>query len=72
MKIHTTELEKQMSAGASYIDMFKGIDRRRTEIVSRPNKATCHGTDRLPAPQSLMVFAMQLLSGQNLIGQGVQ
>ncbi|KAJ9092418.1 hypothetical protein QFC20_007373 [Naganishia adeliensis] len=25
MKIHTTELEKQMSAGASYIDMFKGL-----------------------------------------------
>lgn len=38
MKIHTTELEKQMSAGASYIDMFKGIDRRRTEIVSSVRK----------------------------------
>ncbi|KAJ9111217.1 hypothetical protein QFC22_006592 [Naganishia vaughanmartiniae] len=48
MKIHTTELEKNMSAGASYLDMFKGVDRRRTEI-------------------SLMVFAAQLLSGQNLI-----
>lgn len=34
MKIHTTELEKKMTVGASYIDMFKGIDRRRTEIVS--------------------------------------
>ncbi|KAJ9104114.1 hypothetical protein QFC19_004098 [Naganishia cerealis] len=32
MKIHTTELEKKMTAGASYIDMFRGIDRRRTEI----------------------------------------
>ncbi|KAJ9114965.1 hypothetical protein QFC24_007081 [Naganishia onofrii] len=53
MKIHTTELEKNMSAGASYLDMFKGVDRRRTEV-------------------SLMVFAAQLLSGQNLIGQGVQ
>jgi SP family general alpha glucoside:H+ symporter-like MFS transporter len=43
MKIHTTELEKQMSAGASYIDMFKGIDRRRTEIVS----GTKRGSDMI-------------------------
>jgi SP family general alpha glucoside:H+ symporter-like MFS transporter len=34
MKIHTTELEKKMTSGASYLDMFRGIDRRRTEIVS--------------------------------------
>jgi SP family general alpha glucoside:H+ symporter-like MFS transporter len=41
MKIHTTELEKNMSAGASYLDMFKGVDRRRTEVVSRKNALSC-------------------------------
>lgn len=70
MKIHTTELEKQMSAGASYFDMFKGIDRRRTEIVSRVNEMC--DVMLILRWKSLMVFAMQLLSGQNLIGQGVQ
>lgn len=35
MMVHTTELEKQAEVGTSYIDCFKGIDRRRTEIVSR-------------------------------------
>ncbi len=33
MYIHTTELEKSTQAGTSYIDCFRGIDRRRTEIV---------------------------------------
>ncbi|KAJ7585660.1 maltose permease [Mycena floridula] len=51
--IHTTAMERQIQEGTSYIQCFKGIDRRRTEIA-------------------MMVFAMQLLSGQNLIGQGVQ
>ncbi|KAE9391257.1 maltose permease [Gymnopus androsaceus JB14] len=53
MMIHTTELERQVSEGTSYIDCFRKTDLRRTEIV-------------------MMVFAMQLLSGENLIGQGVQ
>jgi SP family general alpha glucoside:H+ symporter-like MFS transporter len=53
MMQHTTELEIENSKGATYIDCFRGVDRRRTEIV-------------------MMVFASQLLSGQNLIGQGVQ
>jgi SP family general alpha glucoside:H+ symporter-like MFS transporter len=53
MMKHTTELEIQAAFGTSYIDCFRGIDRRRTEIV-------------------MMTFAMQLLSGQNLIGQGIQ
>jgi SP family general alpha glucoside:H+ symporter-like MFS transporter len=53
MMVHTTELEKQVSEGTTYLDCFKKTDRRRTEIV-------------------MMVFAMQLLSGENLIGQGVQ
>ncbi|KZT59946.1 sugar transporter [Calocera cornea HHB12733] len=53
MMVHTTELEKQATAGASYIDCFRKTDLRRSEIV-------------------MMVFAMQLLSGENLIGQGVQ
>lgn len=33
MMIHTNELEKDIDAGTSYWDCFKGIDRRRTEIV---------------------------------------
>lgn len=33
MMVHTDELEKQMEQGTSYWDCFKGIDRRRTEIV---------------------------------------
>jgi SP family general alpha glucoside:H+ symporter-like MFS transporter len=53
MMVHTTELERQVSEGTTYLDCFRKTDRRRTEIV-------------------MMVFAMQLLSGENLIGQGVQ
>ena len=33
MMIHTTALEKKMTSGASYLDCFKGVDLRRTEIV---------------------------------------
>lgn len=33
MMIHTNDLEKDIDAGTSYWDCFKGIDRRRTEIV---------------------------------------
>ncbi|ROT37115.1 sugar transporter [Sodiomyces alkalinus F11] len=33
MMVHTNELEKAISAGTKYWDCFKGIDRRRTEIV---------------------------------------
>ncbi|KAF2829603.1 trehalose transporter [Ophiobolus disseminans] len=33
MMRHTNELEKEMSAGTSYLDCFKGVNRRRTEIV---------------------------------------
>lgn len=33
MMVHTTALENQITAGASYWDCFKGIDLRRTEIV---------------------------------------
>ncbi|GHJ90283.1 hypothetical protein NliqN6_6685 [Naganishia liquefaciens] len=72
MKIHTTELEKKMTAGASYIDMFKGIDRRRTEIVGERFDRCSAVQLNFYFLQSLMVFAAQLLSGQNLIGQGVQ
>ncbi|KZO94742.1 sugar porter family MFS transporter [Calocera viscosa TUFC12733] len=32
MMIHTNELEKEMTAGTSYLDCFKGCDLRRTEI----------------------------------------
>ncbi|KAF2792111.1 sugar transporter [Melanomma pulvis-pyrius CBS 109.77] len=33
MMVHTNELEKEISAGTSYLDCFKGVDLRRTEIV---------------------------------------
>ena len=33
MMVYTNELEKANSSGTSYIDCFKGTDRRRTEIV---------------------------------------
>ncbi|TVY40616.1 Maltose permease [Lachnellula occidentalis] len=33
MMVHTNALEKDIDAGTSYWDCFKGIDRRRTEIV---------------------------------------
>jgi SP family general alpha glucoside:H+ symporter-like MFS transporter len=33
MMIHTNEMEKQVSAGTTYWDCFKGTERRRTEIV---------------------------------------
>src|SRR6266536_4986092 len=33
MMSHTNELEKQISAGTSYWDCFKGVDLRRTEIA---------------------------------------
>lgn len=33
MMIHTNQMEKEASAGTSYTDLFKGTNRRRTEIV---------------------------------------
>lgn len=33
MMIHTNALEKEISAGTSYFDCFKGVDLRRTEVV---------------------------------------
>ncbi|KAH7413405.1 general substrate transporter [Cadophora sp. MPI-SDFR-AT-0126] len=33
LMIHTNELEKEIDAGTSYLDCFRGIDLRRTEIV---------------------------------------
>lgn len=33
MMVHTTALEEKITAGASYLDCFKGVDLRRTEIV---------------------------------------
>uniref|UniRef100_A0A060SY56 ARAD1A09746p n=1 Tax=Blastobotrys adeninivorans TaxID=409370 RepID=A0A060SY56_BLAAD len=32
MMVHTTELEKKVQAGATYLDCFKGTDLRRTEV----------------------------------------
>jgi SP family general alpha glucoside:H+ symporter-like MFS transporter len=34
MMIHTNDLEKEISSGTSYWECFKGVDLRRTEIVS--------------------------------------
>ncbi|KAI1372586.1 sugar transporter [Hypoxylon crocopeplum] len=33
MMVHTSALEQKITKGASYLDCFKGVDRRRTEIV---------------------------------------
>lgn len=33
LMVHTNALEKSISAGTSYLDCFKGTDRRRTEIT---------------------------------------
>ena len=33
MILHTNEVEKEMTAGTSFIDCFKGINLRRTEIA---------------------------------------
>lgn len=33
MMIHTNELEKEINSGTSYLDCFRGIDLRRTEIA---------------------------------------
>ena len=33
MMVHTTALEEKITAGTTYLDCFKGTDRRRTEIV---------------------------------------
>ncbi|KAL6851262.1 hypothetical protein ACO1O0_008390 [Amphichorda felina] len=33
MMVHTNELEKEQTAGTSYMDLFKGVNLRRTEIV---------------------------------------
>jgi len=32
MMVHTTALEDKITAGASYLDCFRGVDRRRTEV----------------------------------------
>jgi SP family general alpha glucoside:H+ symporter-like MFS transporter len=33
MMVHTTNLEEKITSGASYLDCFKGVNLRRTEIV---------------------------------------
>ncbi|MCJ1355144.1 MAG: hypothetical protein MMC33_005135 [Icmadophila ericetorum] len=33
MMVHTTALEEKITKGTSYLDCFKGTDRRRTEII---------------------------------------
>lgn len=33
MMVHTNEMEKELLAGTSYLDLFRGVNLRRTEIV---------------------------------------
>ncbi|PNY24100.1 General alpha-glucoside permease [Tolypocladium capitatum] len=33
MMVHTNEMEKEIQSGTSYMDLFKGVNLRRTEIV---------------------------------------
>ena len=33
MMVHTNEIEKEVEAGTSFLDCFKGTNRRRTEIA---------------------------------------
>jgi len=33
MIVHTVNIEAQVEAGASYLDCFKGVELRRTEIA---------------------------------------
>lgn len=33
MMVHTNEIEKEMQSGTSYLDCFKGVDLRRTEVA---------------------------------------
>ncbi|KAF4459470.1 mfs alpha-glucoside transporter [Fusarium albosuccineum] len=49
MMVHTTELEKSLCADATYLECFKGINLRRTEIASMtlcsqtlPGQAMCY------------------------------
>ena len=70
MMVHTTELERETTAGATYIDCFRKTDLRRTEIVCILLYLLVRVL--ILSIQVMMVFAMQLLSGENLIGQGVQ
>lgn len=34
MMVHTNNFEKELESGTSYLDCFKGVDRRRTEICA--------------------------------------
>jgi len=69
MMEHTTALEIENSAGASYIDCFRKSDRRRSvyPLLRFIMADGGHFFDRTEI--SMMIFAAQLLSGQNLIGK---
>lgn len=61
MMQHTNQLEMDISAGTSYWDCFKGIDRRRTEIVCM----VCDGLTAQPprfSPLTLTRFLLLSLS----------
>lgn len=40
MMVHTNEIELHMQTGVTYMDLFKGVDRRRTEISCMAQLAT--------------------------------
>jgi len=69
--VYTITLENQETSGASYAECFRGVNRRRTEIVSipRPESATYRSgliIGRLPRTWSsglLKSYAVTLLSG---------
>ena len=54
---YTTSMEKAESEGASFFDCFRGINRRRTEIVSNADtiwmQLTCSELRRLGSANSL-------------------
>jgi SP family general alpha glucoside:H+ symporter-like MFS transporter len=65
--VHITNLERAETAGASFFEIFKGNNRRRTEIVGLPellaiNKLTL---------QNCVVWAAQILCGNAILGFAV-
>jgi MFS transporter, SP family, general alpha glucoside:H+ symporter len=72
MMVHTNALEIQASAGTTYFDCFKGKHQSLPSMSEQHYSALLIGIDRRRTEISMMVFASQLLSGQNLVGQSIQ
>ena len=67
---YTTELERAESEGASFFDCFKGVNARRTEIVSMPVLSHSVPSDFLIS-QNAVVWAAQILCGNALLAFSV-